>query len=343
MNFQIEKYDAHGIIKEIGAKIKKTSRTDCLEEIIELPKNIGTGKIVGFSFSDGISLLIFNCSLKKDWSLIFENDSPAPLQFNFAVKGNVKHCFHKNRIRYKMNPLQGTITAHSAGSVQIITFEKGSNILFTTLFIDRKVYSNKIARVMEQMPQELKEIFLDEKAERSFFYQSNYSISIATCIQKITEDTNTGLVRSILLEAKALELFSKQIKQYNEDLISPTRGVVLRKDDLEKIKHAKEIIIHDLVNPPNIEELAKLVGINRQKLKQGFKKIYAITINNYLREERMEMSSILLMNGRSVRETASEVGYMNQSHFAKRFKEKYGILPKDYLKTIQLRTVDSFE
>ncbi len=337
MNFKIEKYDAHGIIKEIGSGIKKSSRTDCLEEILELPKNIGTGKIVGFSFSDGISLLIFNCSLKDDWSLTFENDSPAPLQFNFAVKGSIKHCFHKNRIRYKMNPLQGTITAHSAGSSQIIKFEKDSSILFTTLFIDRREYSNKIACMMEQMPQELKDIFLDEKAERSFFYQSNYSISIATCIQKITEDKNVGLVRSTLLEGKALELFSKQIEQYNADIISPVKGVILRKDDLEKIKQAKEIIISDLVNPPKIEELAKLVGINRQKLKQGFKKVYAMTINNYLRAERMEMASILLMNGKSVREAANEVGYINQSHFAKRFKEKYGILPRDYLKTIQLR------
>lgn len=338
MNFQIEKYDAHGIIKQIAARLKKSSRKDCLEEIIELPKNIGTGKIVGFTFSDGISLLIFNCTLKENWSLAFENDSPAPLQLNFTIKGDINHCFHNNRIRYKMNPLQGTITAHSAGSSQFITFDSNSEILFTTLFIDRKAYSKKITCVMEQMPQELKNIFLDEKAQRSFFYQSNYSLAIANCIKKITEDTNTGLVRSILLEGKALELFSKQVKQYSDDLTSPVKGVVLRKGDLEKIIEAKEILIQDLINPPTIEVLAKLVGINRQKLKQGFKKVYETTISNYLRIERMEVSSILLLNGKYVKEAANEVGYINQSHFARRFKERYGVLPRDYLKTIRSRT-----
>ena len=339
MDFQIEKYDAHGIIKEISSSIKKPSYTDCLEEIMELPKQVGTGKIVGFTFSDGISLLIFNCTLKEDWSLDFRNDFPAPLQFNFAVKGNIKHCFHKNRIRYKMNPLQGTITAHSAGSSQILTFGRESEILFTTLFIDRKTYSKKINCVINQMPKELKDIFLDEKAERSFFYQSNYSISTAACIKKITGNKNTGLVRSTLLEGKALELFSRQVKQYSDDLISPTKGILLRKGDLEKIKQAKEVLIEDLVNAPTIEELAKRVGINRQKLKQGFKKVYDMTINSYLRRERMEVSSILLLNGKSVRETANEVGYMNQSHFARRFREKYGVLPKDYLKTVRSRAV----
>ncbi len=338
MTVKINKYDAQGIVKNIALQMGSSSKNDCLEEIVELPKNVGTGKIVGFSFSEGIELLIFNCKLKNNWLLDFENDFPSPLQFNFLVKGIIKHCLHKNRIQYRMNPLQGTITAHSAGSSQIIKIGKDVEILFTMLLVDRKIYSKKIDCAVEQMPKELKDIFLDEKAERSFFYQSNYNISIATCIQKIMGDNHTGLVRSILLEGKALELFSKQIKQYNDDLIQPSGNVALRKADLEKIKKAKEVLIKDLTNPPTIEELSKIVGINRQKLKQGFKKIYETTINNYLRNERMEVSSILLLNGKSVREAANEVGYINQSHFAKRFKERYGVLPKDYLKTVQFRT-----
>jgi len=333
MDFQIKKYNAQGIIKDIATQIQHPSKSDCLEEIILLPKKFGEGKIVGFAFSDGISLLIFNCTLKKDWTLIFEDDVPAPLQLNFSVKGNMKHYLNDNNTRYQMNPLQGTITVHPAGSSQKIQFPSNETILFTTLFIDRKAYSKKIECVLEQIPDELQEIFLDKKAKKSFFYQSNYSIAIATCIQKITEDKHNGLVRSTFLEGKALELFSKLIKQYNEDLLAPSKQVILRATDLEKIKNAKELLIKDLTNPPNIEELAKLVGINRQKLKQGFKKVYEKTIGNYLRDERMEVASILLLNGQSVRQVSYAVGYSNQSHFAKRFRERYGILPKNYLKT----------
>ena len=337
MEFQIKKYNAQGIIKDIAAQIKHPSRRDCLEEIMQLPKKLGDGKIVGFTFSDGISLLIFNCTLKRDWILVFEDDAPAPLQLNFNVKGNIKHSLNDNNTRYQMNPLQGTITVHPAGSSQKIIFPGNETILFTTLFIDRKVYSKKIECVLEQIPEELQDIFLDKQAKKSFFYQSNYSIAIATCIQKITEDKNSGLVRSTFLEGKALELFSKLINQYNEDLLAPSKQVLLRATDLEKIKNAKELLIKDLTNPPTIEELSKLVGINRQKLKQGFKKVYEKTIGIYLRDERMEVGSILLLNGKSVRQVSYEVGYSNQSHFARRFRERYGILPKDYLKTFLSR------
>ena len=340
MKFEIEKYNAHGIIKDIARTLGTKSRTDCLEEIIELPKEYGTGKIVGFSFSDGVSLLIFNCTLKKDWTLVFENDAPAPLQFNFSIKGNIKHFFNRKSIQYQLNPLQGTITAHPAGSSQTFQLPHNTEILFNSLLIDRKKYRKKIECILDQMPKSLTNIFTDTAAKNSFFYQSNYSLSIAGCIKKITEDKNEGLVRSTFLEGKALELFSKQIKQYQDDLNSPGRQVMLRKYDLEKIRMAKNILVKELVDPPIIEELAKRVGINRQKLKMGFKKVYDKTINNYVRAERMEMASILLLHGMSVRQTASEVGYSNQSHFAKRFRERYGILPKDYLKTIRSKIPD---
>ncbi|MFK7981985.1 MAG: hypothetical protein AB8G86_18545, partial [Saprospiraceae bacterium] len=274
MEFEIEKYNAHGIIKDIARKLGTKSRTDCLEEIIELPKEYGKGKIVGFSFSDGVSLLIFNCQLKDDWILVFENDAPAPLQFNFNMKGNIKHFFNRKSIQYQLNPLQGTITAHPAGSSQTFQLPHNTDILFNSLLIDRKKYSRKIKCILDQMPASLADIFTDTDAKESFFYQSNYSLSVAGCIKKITQDKNEGLVRSTFLEGKVLELFSKQVKQYQDDLNSPGRQVMLRKFDLEKIKMAKDLLVKDLVNPPTIEELAKQVGINRQKLKMGFKKVY---------------------------------------------------------------------
>jgi len=340
MIFNLEKYNAHGIIKEIATKLATSSRTDCLEEIIELPKKVGKGKIVGFSFSNGVSLLIFNCTLTEDWTLVFENDAPAPLQFNFNIKGNIKHIFNKKSIQYQLNPLQGTITANPADSSQTLQIPHNTELLFNCLFINREKYADKIECVLDQMPEGLGEVFTDKSAENVFFYQSNYSISIASCIKKITENRNDGLVRSTFLEGKVLELFSKQIKQYKDDLLSPGRQVMLRKYDLDKIQLARDLLIQDLVDAPTIEELSKKVGVNRQKLKQGFKKVFDKTINTYLRDERMECASILLLHGLSVRQTATEVGYVNQSHFTKRFKERYAILPKDYLKTIQSRIVE---
>jgi AraC-like DNA-binding protein len=44
---------------------------------------------------------------------------------------------------------------------------------------------------------------------------------------------------------------------------------------------------------------------------------------------------LLLSGGYNIREVAALVGYENQSHFARLFKDKYGIMPGDYIRTIE--------
>lgn len=337
MNLTFRTYHPHKLIKSLADQLKIPSHTDCLEEIIELSGKLGHGKITGFRFSDGISFVVFDCMLNRDWNLKFVNDFPAPLQFNFEIEGEVWHNFNNGTIRYHLNPLQGSITSCPTNSIQSLKLPGNRKILFTILMIDREEYLKKIDCIVDKMPEQLSAIFTDLGAEKSFFYQSNYSISAAECIKKITDNNHEGLVRSTYLESKVLELLSKQVKQFQDDLLSPNRQVMLRKYDVTKIKYARDILIENLHNPPTIEELAKKAGINQQKLKSGFKAIFDKTINQYLTEERMDLASILLLKEHSVRDVASEVGYSNHSYFAKKFKEKYGVLPKDYLKSIQIR------
>jgi AraC-like DNA-binding protein len=334
-------YHPHEIIKSIAEHLDVSSRTDCLEEILELPPTVGEGRAVGFNFSDGVGLLVLDFILKEDWTLIFENDHPGPLQFNFTTQGKVRHFFNNRNIQYELAPLFGTITCNPSGSMQYFQFPSNTKILFTCLMIDRAKYFEKIDCVLKEMPEKLASIFKDTEARKPFFYQSHYSITSAECIQIITNNRRKGLVRCAYLEGKALELLSRQAKQFQDDLRTPGRQVTLRKFDVEKIKEAKNILIADLQNPPTIELLSKQVGINRQKLKTGFKKVFDKTIYNYLRDERLELARLILLeNTMSIKETARAVGYANQSHFAKRFKEKYGVLPKDYIKNIRAKIYD---
>ncbi len=118
LKFRQNKYHPHRFIKTLASQLKATSRTDCLEEILELPDKYGTGILTGFDFSDGISLLLFDCTFKEDWVILFDNNNLFPLQFNFSVKGGVKHFFNHHDIQYYLNALQGTITANPQDSRQ---------------------------------------------------------------------------------------------------------------------------------------------------------------------------------------------------------------------------------
>jgi len=337
MQLTINNYHPHIFVKNLSEQLSVESSTDCLEEIIELPESLGQGRVTGFMFSDGISFIVFDCLLSEDWELKFEIKEPSPLQFIFDIQGELWHALNHGNIRYHLNPLQGSISACPLNSKQNIKIPGKREVLFTMLLVDRATYLNKIDCMVDQMPEKLSSIFTDTNAENSFLYQGNYSIAAAECIRKITLDDHDGIVRSTYLEGKVLELLSRQIKQFKDDLLLPGKQVMLRKNDIDKIKIARDLLIENFHAPPTIAVLAKKSGINQQKLKAGFKNIFDKTINQYLTEERMDMASLLLLKDHSVKEVASEVGYSNHSYFSRKFKAKFGVLPKDYLKSVKAK------
>jgi len=333
MKILLSEYKPRKLIKSIAKQLGQDSATDCLEERIDLDTNTGNGKIASFDFSNGISLILFDCMLQEDWQINF-SDAEIPLFFNFLIEGAMWHTYNNGDIRYQLNPLEGSITACPQGSAQKMRLPGKQKIRFTILLIDRKVYIDKIDCMLEDTPEKLTMLFEDVDAENPFFYQGNYSISASECIGKIIKDNHDGIIRSTYVEGISLELLSKQIRQYNDDLLYPEKQMVIRNYDLEKIKSARDILLSDLKNSPTISQLAKRSGINQQKLKKGFKAIFSSTINKYLTNVRLEQASLLLLKGCSVKEAALEVGYINHSHFSRKFKLKYGVLPKDYVAKI---------
>jgi AraC-like DNA-binding protein len=105
-------------------------------------------------------------------------------------------------------------------------------------------------------------------------------------------------------------------------------------ETLRAVDKAKSILEANMENPPDLESLANQVGMSLSKLKQVFPMACGMPPYAYLRLLRMEMAMRLLRNeGRSVTETALEVGYSNLSHFSKTFVEHFGIKPSQARKS----------
>ncbi|MGD1851959.1 MAG: helix-turn-helix transcriptional regulator [Cyanophyceae cyanobacterium] len=101
--------------------------------------------------------------------------------------------------------------------------------------------------------------------------------------------------------------------------------------DADYIRQASEILRNNFVNPPSVEELARLVGTNRFKLNQGFRQIYGTTPFGYVRDCRLRNArSLLLMSELSIAQVAEAVGYTCRSKFATAFRQKYCINPKAF-------------
>ena len=87
-------------------------------------------------------------------------------------------------------------------------------------------------------------------------------------------------------------------------------------------------------NPPSIIELSRQVKLNEFKLKHGFKKAFNTTPYNFLLEYKLQEAKQMLKDGdMNVSEVAFELGYKQVHGFSNAFYKRFGIRPKDIMKT----------
>ena len=99
----------------------------------------------------------------------------------------------------------------------------------------------------------------------------------------------------------------------------------------ERVERVRMILKERLESPPSLDELGRIVGCSPFYLSRLFSQEAGLTIQQYLRQVRMERAAELLRTGRcNVTEAALEVGYNSLSHFSSAFHETFGCCPGLY-------------
>ena len=99
----------------------------------------------------------------------------------------------------------------------------------------------------------------------------------------------------------------------------------------ERVERAKLILRERMQNPPPLDELARLVSCSPFYLSRQFASSGGLTMQQFLRQIRMERAAELLRTGKcNVTEAALEVGYNSLSHFSSSFHETFGCCPGLY-------------
>jgi AraC-like DNA-binding protein len=169
----------------------------------------------------------------------------------------------------------------------------------------------------------------------------NTPLILGTCSKKISPQLNIvieqilnchieGIMKRPYLAAKVTELFILQLHELTDTTIDP-KLELLSSHDIAALTEARNYIKNNLREGCTILQLSKVVGLNRLKLKNGFKLTYGETIFEYLTKVRMREAEQLLKNTTLlIGEIANRVGYKHSQHFAKTFHKLYGVLPKDF-------------
>ena len=145
-----------------------------------------------------------------------------------------------------------------------------------------------------------------------------------------TDNINQPL-RLNYIQNRVLLLLEKYIvKLHNRRDI---QGKKVRRNDDETLRLMKVealLVKNFAINPPTIEELARISAMSSTKLKKDFKALYGLPLYKYFQKNRMLKAKSLLAQGEhTIKEVGQMVGYSNLSHFANTFKEEFGFLPSE--------------
>lgn len=312
--------------------LNSTLKDTGFEKSIEIPLDFGNGQIKGYDFGQGLNLIDIHAEIYKLVQLEFDDRDRQIVRYVFLNSGELVHTLSPS-FRYRLTSHTSSIAfLKESDYAQKVLLPAQKNLKVLLLQIDTEKYADTFNRESIAVPDELAKVFIHEYDKTFFLYQSAYPLSVHEAQNGLHESETDGILKSFFLESKALELIWMQTENYRNEELAGFQKDVLRKKDIEIITTAKDYIRQNLHEDLTLKGLAREIGTNETKLKKGLKLLYGKTFGDILRNERLNQAKALLeTNEMTIREIALKCGYLSGSIFAKRFKERFGVLPKNYL------------
>lgn len=282
----------------------KAERDTCCGRDFILSSESGTGWMRCRSFASGLDLTLADFCPRRRANLPLHLDEPV-VGVSFYLSGSV-------RCRFPGSEKTIAIRGGEAGAFRLAPQKgEGEAEPCRTSLVELRFSAALLAHLGGHV--------------RTFFMAGEEGVRVwplspegALIARDLLVCPYSGVARELFFEAKALELLAY--------VFSRVEGTV--SDDFFAMRAARDRLVREMADPPDLKELAREAGFSRSCFAERFRELYGMPPFAYLREQRMETARMLLISGKAnVTEAAFTVGYASLSHFARAFRERFGVSP----------------
>lgn len=103
--------------------------------------------------------------------------------------------------------------------------------------------------------------------------------------------------------------------------------------DLQRLNDARAWVVSHYAEDLTISKLGRQVGLNKNKLTEGFRELFGTTVQGLLVDQRMQAALELVREGLPLEEIAERVGYGSSASLVRAFKRHYGSPPGKFART----------
>jgi AraC family transcriptional activator of pyochelin receptor len=260
----------------------------------------------------------------KDFTSFKGHREDDMVRFHFGLKGN--YSFHYQQLNQSFDLIGGHHNIMYTKGFDIEVYNRTLEIETFGIDFPKELFIQFTQQANEPLQRFAQDI-IDGKNTLISEHWGAIDPAIQQVIQQVIHCKYSGDLKKLFLLSKSIELLVLCADAYQQ--------AVARKDlfiksntDKEKIIAVRDIINDRLNCPPNLSEIARMVGLNEYKLKRGFKEIFNTTVFGYLADQRLNLAKQYLQDTqKTAAEIAVELGYATPQHFNNAFKKRFGITP----------------
>lgn len=152
------------------------------------------------------------------------------------------------------------------------------------------------------------------------------AVRLSALHRLLEEPQACALQRQTLWREVMLELLQRYAR-----LPSPGRVT----QEPRAVALGKELLASQLREPPSLEQLAAAVNLSPFHFVRVFRRATGLPPHAWLKQRRLEQARALLKSGCTPLNVALQLGYADQSHLTRQFKQAYGVAPGEYRKACQ--------
>jgi AraC family transcriptional regulator, transcriptional activator of the genes for pyochelin and ferripyochelin receptors len=264
---------------------------------------------------------------KHTQSLTHYNDRPF-VEMNFMLEGNIRQNYEGilRQHHYRKGYNNILFSPYSTESNELMT--AGLHRMFTIHVLPERMAELFACYLPDLQP--FAEKIIKEEAFVLHAPANSIDNKLRYLFDTFWECPALPALGKLYFESKMLELLCRQC----ELLIKPAAiQTGITKTELEKLYHAKDILINNLYAPPSLQQLSASCGLNEFRLKKYFKEVFHQSVYNFVCEERLRRARQMIFEGeKNISSIAYELGYAHPQHFHRAFKKQFGVTPKSLLK-----------
>lgn len=311
----------------VCAALNNIYRADVLQKEIVIPGEKGKGYLKKVILKPSMEVFISDVTFSESLTMKEESGNPQYC-LAFCLGEGFRWRAEGNRKEYEIDCGENYIFYGNQG-YSTCRYNPGQRFYGLSIHLDRETITNFVQQIKKE----------GSRAGFSYgngvFYNRRSSNAVQLILNDIINCPYRDQVKRIYLEGKVLELIAVYMNELILQEGSGCSPAELSPADTESLRQARRILDENIASPPTIGKLARLVYLNEYKLKTGFKKMFGMPVHAYIIDKRLEMARFLMEEQRlKVTEAVLLVGYSDASHFAEKFRKKYGVNPSRYIKNM---------